>query len=327
MTTQRYLAITGGVGGAKLALGLSKLLSPDELAFIVNTADDFEHLGLHISPDIDTLVYTLADQNNLATGWGRRDESWHFMSALAALGGETWFRLGDKDLAMNVERSRRLKRGDSLGQVTAALAKSLGVAHEILPMSNDPVRTLVHTEDGRMDFQDYFVRQRCSPVVSGFDYRGAASARVHPGIQEWLGCAQLAGIILCPSNPFISIDPILSLPGLREALRDSAVPVIAISPIVGGEALKGPLRKMMREMSVPTKASWVAGHYRDFLDGFVIDSTDESLASEVEAMGIATTTTNVVMKTLSDRVQLAETSLEFIASLSERNWAKAVPGV
>ncbi len=327
MTTQRYLAITGGVGGAKLALGLSKLLSPDELAFIVNTADDFEHLGLHISPDIDTLVYTLADQNNLATGWGRRDESWHFMSALAALGGETWFRLGDKDLAMSVERSRRLKRGDSLGQVTAALAKSLGVAHEILPMSNDPVRTLVHTEDGRMDFQDYFVRQRCSPVVSGFDYRGAASARVHPGIQEWLDCAQLAGIILCPSNPFISIDPILSLPGLREALRDSAVPVIAISPIVGGKALKGPLRKMMREMSVPTKASWVAGHYRDFLDGFVIDSTDESLASEVEAMGITATTTNVVMNTLSDRVQLAETSLEFIASLSERNWAKAVPGV
>ncbi len=178
-----------------------------------------------------------------------------------------------------------------------------------------------------MDFQDYFVRESCNPVVRGFDYRGAASAQVHPRIQEWLGCAQLAGIVLCPSNPFISIDPILSLPGLREALRDSAVPVIAISPIVGGEALKGPLTKMMREMAIPTKASWVAEHYRDFLDGFVIDSADESLATEVEAMGVATATANIVMNTLDDRVQLAETSLEFVASLRESDWAKAVPGV
>lgn len=326
MTTHRYLAFTGGIGGAKLALGLSKILSEDELAFIVNTADDFEHLGLQVSPDIDTLVYTLADQNNLETGWGRRDDSWQFMSALAALGGETWFRLGDKDLAMNVERTRRLKRGDSLGQVTAALAKSLGVRHKILPMSNDPVRTLVHTEDGQMDFQDYFVRERCNPVVKGFDYRGVATARVHPDIHEWLGSGQLAGIILCPSNPFISIDPILSLPGLRQALRNSAVPVIAISPIVGGEALKGPLTKMMREMSVPTKASWVAKHYCDFLDGFVIDSADESLASEVEAMGVVTTATNVSMNTLNDRVRLAKTSLEFIDWLSDSNRAKVVRG-
>lgn len=324
---RRYLAITGGVGGAKLALGLSKLLSTEELAFVVNTADDFEHLGLHVSPDIDTLVYTLADQNNLETGWGRRDDSWHFMSALAALGGETWFRLGDKDLAMNVERSRRLKRGDSLGQVTAALAKSLGVRHRVLPMSNDPVSTLVHTEDGQMDFQDYFVREGCSPVVKGFDYRGVATARIHPEIQEWLGSERLAGIILCPSSPLISIDPILSLPGLRDALRDSSAPVIAVSPIVGGEAIKGPLTKMMRELSIPTKASWVAGHYRDFLDGFVIDSADELLASEIEAMGVMTSTTNVVMNTLNDRLQLAQTSLEFIASLSESGWPKAVPGV
>jgi len=326
MTTHRYLALTGGIGGAKLALGLSRILGEDELAFVVNTADDFEHLGLDISPDIDTLVYTLADENNLETGWGRRDDSWQFMSALATLGGETWFRLGDKDLAINVERSKRLKGGALLGQVTTELATSLGVRHRVLPMSNDPVRTLVHTEDGRMDFQDYFVREQCKPMVESFEYHGAKSARVNPDVFEWLGSPQLAGIILCPSNPFISIDPILSLPGLREALRDSGVPVIAISPIVGGESLKGPLKKMMCEMSVPASASWIAEHYCDFIDGFVVDIVDEALVSAIEAMGVTAIATNTVMKTLDDRVNVARTALEFIASLTERQWAKAVPG-
>lgn len=326
MTTHRYLALTGGIGGAKLALGLSEILGEDELAFVVNTGDDFQHLGLHISPDIDTLVYTLAGENNPETGWGRRDDSWHFMSALETLGGETWFRLGDKDLAVNVERSERLRRGATLGEVTAELANSLGVKHKILPMSNDPVRTVVHTEDGRMDFQDYFVREGCRPAVASFEYRGAANARVNPNIVEWLGSPQLAGIILCPSNPFISIDPILSLPGLREALRDSRVPVIAISPIVGGGSLKGPLKKMMREMSVPVSASWIAEHYCDFIDGFVVDIVDEALVSGIEAMGVAAIATNTVMKTLDDRVNVARTALEFIASLTENQWAKAVPG-
>jgi LPPG:FO 2-phospho-L-lactate transferase len=303
MTTHRYLALTGGIGGAKLGLGLAKVLNEDELAFVVNTGDDFKHLGLHISPDIDTLVYTLAGENNPETGWGRRDESWHFMSALETLGGETWFRLGDKDLAVNVERTERLRRGATLSKVTAELANSLGVKHKILPMSNDPVRTVVHTEDGRMDFQDYFVREGCRPAVASFEYRGAATARVNPDIVEWLGSAQLAGIILCPSNPFISIDPILSLPGLQ-----------------------GPLKKMMREVTVPTSASWIAEHYRDFVDGFVVDIADESLASEIEAMGVSALATNTVMKTLDDRVKLAETSLGFIASLTEGQWAKAVPG-
>jgi LPPG:FO 2-phospho-L-lactate transferase len=326
MTTHRYLAITGGIGGAKLALGLSKILSSTELAFVVNTADDFEHLGLHVSPDIDTLVYTLADQNNLETGWGRRDESWQFMSALAALGGETWFRLGDKDLAMNVERTRRLQHGASLSQVTAELARSIGVRHSVLPMSNDPVRTLVHTEHGQMDFQDYFVRERCSPAVTGFDYRGAESAHVNPEIYEWLDSEHLAGIILCPSSPFISIDPILSLPGFRNALRNSVAPVIAISPIVGGESLKGPLAKMMHEMSAPKSASWIAEHYRDILDGFIIDSADKALLPELEATGVAATATKTIMNSLEDRMQLSKTSLELIAFLSESKLSKAVSG-
>lgn len=324
MTKNRYLAITGGIGGAKLALGLSKLLGENELAFIVNTSDDFEHLGLHVSPDIDTLVYTLADQNNPDTGWGRRDDSWHFMSALAALGGETWFRFGDKDLAMNIERSRRLRAGASLSQVTASLAESLGVRYPVLPMSDDPVRTVVHTENGQMEFQHYYVRERCEPVVSGFEYRGAASARPNPAISKWLVSAQLAGIILCPSNPFISIDPILSLPGLREHLRNCNVPVIAVSPIVGGHAIKGPLAKMMREMSIPTKASAIAEHYCDFLDGLVTDQADEALIPDVQALGVTATSTNTVMLTLDDRMQLAKTCLEFIETLSDSTRAQVV---
>ena len=326
MTTNRYLAITGGIGGAKLALGLSKILSADELAFVVNTGDDFEHIGLHISPDVDTLIYTLAGLNNPDTGWGRRDESWQFMSALADLGGETWFRLGDKDLAMNVERSRRLQEGESLSEVTASLAESLGVSHTILPMSNEPVRTLVHTEDGPMEFQHYFVRERCKPAVNGFEYRGATEAQINPAIEKWLASQHLAGIILCPSNPFISIDPILSLPTLRDALRNASVPVIAVSPIIGGKSLKGPLAKMMAEMSLPRRASWFASHYRDFVDGLLIDSTDGALATDIEAMDVRACVADIVMDSLDDRVRLAKTSLEFADTLSQSNWAIAIPG-
>ena len=326
MSTKRYLALTGGIGGSKLALGLSKLLSADELAFVVNTGDDFEHLGLHISPDIDTLVYTLAGLNNPETGWGRRDESWQFMSALAELGGETWFKLGDKDLALNIERSRLLGRGVSLNDVTAQLAESLGVHHPVLPMSNDPVRTRVHTEDGPMDFQHYFVRERCEPAVKSFEYSGAASAELNPEIRTRLESRQLAGIILCPSNPFISIDPILSVPSLRHALRQCPAPVIALSPIVGGESLKGPLGKFLQEMSISGTACWIAEHYGDFLDGFVIDSADEVLTSEIQALGMATKCTNIVMNSLDDRVQLAAASLEFIASLSQSDRRTAASG-
>ena len=326
MSANRYLALTGGIGGSKLSLGLSKMLSADELGFVVNTGDDFEHLGLHISPDIDTLLYTLAGLNNTKTGWGRRDETWHFMSTLADLGGETWFKLGDKDLALNIQRSSLLNGGASLNEVSTQLAKSLGDSHSILPMSNDPVRTRVHTEDGPMDFQQYFVRERCEPVVRSFEYSGAETAALNPDIQTWLDSEQLAGIVLCPSNPFISIDPILSVPLLRDALCRCAAPVIAISPIVGGGALKGPLAKIMQEMAIPVTAGWIAEHYGDFLDGFVLDEADETLANEIEALGMATMCTNIVMKSMDDRVQLAHDSLEFIASLSQSDPRKAVSG-
>ncbi len=315
MKTDHYLAITGGIGGAKLALGLSSLLHGERLALAVNTADDFEHLGLHVSPDIDTLIYTLAGENNPGTGWGRKDESWNFMQALAQLGGETWFALGDRDLAVNLERTHRLRSGLTLSEVTAAFASSFGVAHPILPMTDDPVATRVMTDAGEMAFQDYFVRARCEPVVTGFRFAGAQSARLNPGIVSRLESPDLAGVILCPSNPFVSIDPILSLPGMRERLQACQAPVIAVSPVVGGSAIKGPTVKMMTELSVPNTAAWVAQHYQSLLDGFVLDTVDEAMADEVESMGLTTVTTNTVMVTLEDRIGLAQECLDLLRRL------------
>jgi len=315
MNTRHYLAITGGVGGAKLALGLCKLLGGDELTLVVNTGDDFQHLGLHISPDIDTLVYTLAGESNPDTGWGRRDESWQFMQALTALGGESWFSLGDRDLAMNVERTHRLNNGQTLSQVTAAFAASFGIDHTILPMSDDPVHTRVHTAQGSMDFQHYFVRERCEPEVRGFEFKGSELARLNPEIRLKLGSPDLAGVILCPSNPFVSIDPILSLPGLRELLQTCPAPVIAVSPVVGGSAIKGPTVKMMKELSVPNTATSVANYYSDFLNGFIIDVEDTPLKPDIEALGLLTEVTNTVMVTLKDRVHLAASCLELIQKL------------
>jgi LPPG:FO 2-phospho-L-lactate transferase len=316
MKTPRYLAITGGVSGAKLALGLSNLLAGDALTMIVNTGDDFRHLGLHISPDIDTLVYTLAGLSNPDTGWGRRDESWQFMDALAALGGETWFSLGDRDLAMHIERTRRLEAGESLTRVTTGLASSLGIESRILPMSDDRVRTQVMTAGGVMDFQHYFVRERCEPVVSGFKFDGADSANINPEIDQCLSDPALAGIILCPSNPFVSIDPILAVRGMQQRLVQSSVPIVAVSPIVGGAAIKGPTVKIMQELSIPNTASRVAGHYRHFLDGFVLDNEDAALRDEVEALGMKVSVTQTVMETLDERVKLAQVCLDLVGQLA-----------
>jgi LPPG:FO 2-phospho-L-lactate transferase len=320
MSRLHYLAITGGVGGAKLALGLCKLLKGDELTLAVNTGDDFEHLGLHISPDIDTLVYTLAGESNPDTGWGRRDESWQFMQALTALGGDSWFSLGDRDLAMNVERTHRLSKGQTLSQITAAFAASFGIDHTILPMSDDPVSTRVHTTQGPMDFQHYFVRERCEPKVTGFEFKGCEQARLNPDIRLKLGSPDLACVILCPSNPFVSIDPVLSLPGLRELLKSCPAPVVAVSPVVGGAAVKGPTVKMMQELSVPNTATAVAGHYRDFLNGFIIDREDSALKPDIEALGLTAEVTNTMMISLGDRVNLARTCLDLLQKLGEKRF-------
>jgi LPPG:FO 2-phospho-L-lactate transferase len=316
--TPFYLAITGGIGGAKLSLGLSRILGAGELVFVVNTADDFKHLGLPISPDVDTLVYTLAGLNNPDTGWGRDGESWQFMQALEALGGETWFRLGDKDLAMHVERRRRLQAGQTLTETTRALSQSLGIEHRILPMSDDPVHTRVRTATGLMDFQHYFVREQCAPEVLGFKFSGAEQARLSAELSACLASPALMGIILCPSNPFVSVDPILAIPGLRAQLAGCHAPVIAVSPVVGGQAIKGPTVKMMQELGFPNTAAWVAEHYRDFLDGFVLDRADRDRSGDVTKLGLETRVTDTVMLSLQDRIELAQTCLAFLRDLNPR---------
>ena len=248
MPRDLVLALSGGIGGAKLALGLSRVLPPGALTVVANTGDDFEHLGLCISPDIDTLIYTLAGLDNPQTGWGRRDETWTFMAALEAIGGETWFRLGDGDLAIHVERTRRLHAGETLSHITGDVCRRLGIATRILPMSDDRVRTRVRTAEGWLDFQDYFVRLKCAPEVREIAFEGVAAARPLPEFMAALADPRLRAVVLCPSNPFISIEPILAIPGVREELMACAAPVIAVSPIIGGRAVKGPTAKMMREL-------------------------------------------------------------------------------
>lgn len=314
MTSRRtnVLALSGGIGGAKLALGLTHVLAPEDLAIVVNTGDDFEHLGLSISPDIDTLVYTLAGLDNPEVGWGRRDETWTFMKALADLGGPDWFRLGDGDLAMHVERTRRLKAGETLSSVTADLARRLGVGPRVLPASDDPVRTRLTTSEGVLDFQDYFVRLRCAPEVRQIEFVGAGAGRPPPEILDRLADDALRAVVLCPSNPFVSIEPILAVPGLREALRATRAPVVAVSPIVGGQAIKGPAAKMMRELGISLTASSVAARYDDFLDGFVLDECDAGLAGEIPTRTLVTRT---LMRDLETKKALATDVLAFADTL------------
>ena len=308
--TRRILAITGGVGGAKLALGLAQRLRPDEVLFAVNTGDDFTHLGFEIAPDLDTLTYTLSGLANPELGWGRGDETWHFMDTLEQLGGETWFRLGDRDLALHARRTALLASGASRTEAARAISRSLGIEFDIAPMSNDPVRTEVHTADGTLAFQHYFVRERCAPSVTGFSFAGIESARPNPLILDFID--QATGIVICPSNPFVSVDPMLSLPGLRARLRAASAPVVAVSPIVGGQAIKGPTAKMMAELKIPATAAQVAAHYGDLLDGFVLDEQDRALDG---TLGTSTIVAQTVMLSLADRVALADTVLDFVETL------------
>jgi LPPG:FO 2-phospho-L-lactate transferase len=300
------LALSGGVGGAKLALGLYRILPPDTLTVVANTGDDFEHLGLSISPDLDTLLYTLSGQDNPELGWGRQGETWTFMAALERLGGETWFRLGDGDLATHLERTLRLAAGESLTTVIDDFRRRFGIAARLLPMSDRPVRTRLDTDRGRLDFQDYFVRLRCAPVVHGLSFSGSETTQPHPGFLAALADAKLRAVVICPSNPFISIDPILSLPGVRAALARCRAPVVAVSPIVGGKAVKGPTAKMMEELGLPVSAVSVAHHYRDFLDVFVADEMDRDAVSGLDVPVVLAQT---IMVTLEDREALARAVL------------------
>ncbi|MFT5693083.1 MAG: LPPG:FO 2-phospho-L-lactate transferase [Oceanicoccus sp.] len=314
---KHVLALSGGVGGAKLALGLSKLLPSEQLTIVANTADDFEHLGLSISPDLDTVMYTLAGINNQKLGWGLANESWNAMDAMETLGGESWFRLGDRDIATHLERSQRLRRGDSLSCVTDYLSKKLGIKHRILPMTDDSVRTQITTTTGLLAFQEYFVREQCKPVITDYAFAGIDTASPQAAFMELLESDQLGAIIICPSNPFVSVEPILSLPGVRAAMIATSAPIIAVSPIVGGAAIKGPAAKMMKELSLDVSATGVAEYYGNLLNGFILDDIDADLRSGIGKLGPVVSCAPSVMKTLEDRMVLARAVLSFSEQLSK----------
>ena len=313
MTDGFILALTGGIGGAKLCLGLQRMLPPGSLRIAVNTGDDFEHLGLRICPDIDTTVYTLSGIANPELGWGRRDETWTFMRTLASLGGETWFQLGDGDLALHVERTRRLASGESLSAITRDIASRLGIEATIFPMSDDPVRTIVTTTQGELGFQDYFVRNRCAPVVTSLRFHGAEAARVAEGVSRSLRSPDLLAIVIAPSNPYLSVDPILALPEMRSMLRERGVPVIAVSPIIGDAAVKGPTAKIMRELGITPSPLAIVEHYRGLIDGLMLDSRDAALADSID---IPVQLCDTLMVTLEDRERVAGSVLEFSLQLA-----------
>ena len=301
----KIVALAGGVGGAKLAHGLAQILPPEDLTIIVNTGDDFEHLGLTICPDLDTVCYTLAGLANPETGWGRKDETWNVISNIERLGGSNWFRLGDQDIATHLERTRRLKEGKSLSHVTKEFCEAWGIQQTILPMSDSPVRTIVDTDEGELAFQEYFVHRHCEPRVKGFRFDGVEAAQPTPGAREAIESAQ--AVVICPSNPWVSIDPILRV------LKKINKPVVAVSPIIGGKTVKGPAAKMYAELGIEPSALAVAEHYHNLLTGFVLDSQDRQLSDKFKKSKILVTDT--LMNSSADRARLAMDVLQFIGSL------------
>jgi LPPG:FO 2-phospho-L-lactate transferase len=311
--TGNVVALCGGVGGAKLAHGLGMALEPSELTIIVNTGDDFQHLGLSIAPDLDSVIYALAGLSDPVRGWGRRAETWTFMEALKSLGGEGWFELGDGDLAMHVERSWRLAQGAPLSEVTAHLCRALGIAARVLPMSDDPVRTRVLTAEGWLDFQEYFVHRQCQPAVREFMFAGAEAARAQPDALAALNRRDLRAVIICPSNPFVSVEPILAVPGIRAAIQRSDAPVVAVTPIIGGKAIKGPAAKMMAELGFDVSGAAVARRYAGVIDGFVVDQADPM---PEPLQGVTFFSAATLMNTANDRLRLAHAALHAADMLS-----------
>ena len=305
------VALAGGVGGARLAVGLAQILSPRGLAIVVNTADDFEHLGLAICPDLDTVTYTLGGVNNRATGWGRAHETWSCMQTLAELGGPTWFKLGDRDIALHLLRTQALERGVPLAEVTRQIAGALRIRHAVLPMSEKPVRTRVRTRAGELAFQDYFVRLRCAPRVRGFRFAGARTAEPPRPLRAIIASPAVRAVVICPSNPYVSVGPILAVPAIGAWLRARRFPIVAVSPIVGGQAVKGPAAKMMRELGVEASALGIARHYGKLVDGWVIDRADARLAPAIEATGCAVTVADTIMRDRAAAKRLASATVAF----------------
>lgn len=319
----KIVALCGGVGGAKLADGLHRSLPAGDLTLIVNTGDDFVHRALPVWPDIDTVLYTLAGIANAQQGWGRTDESWLVQTEWQRLGIDTWFQLGDRDIALHLLRREWLDAGQDAVQVCARLAQLFGLHARLLPMATSPAPTLVLTAgdqgvvDGVLEFQDYFVRQRCRPVIRGLRYGASRHAGMDPRIEAALTDPTLQGIILCPSNPYLSIAPILAVPGLRQALVRTPAPVIAVSPIIGGEALKGPAAKIMRELGITPSCATVANEYRDFLDLLLIDPGDAPAGAS--AGPVALEPAPIVMRSQADRQALARHCLAVLQRLGRRS--------
>ena len=308
----KIVALAGGVGGAKLAHGLAQILPPEDLTVIVNTGDDFEHYGLYICPDLDTVCYTLAGLANPETGWGRVNETWNVIRNASKLGGPSWFNLGDQDLGTHLERTRRLKEGQCLSEITRDFCRAWRIEHAVLPMSDAPVKTIVETEEGDLAFQEYFVHQRCEPRVKGFRFDGADKAEPAPGAREALQSAD--AVIICPSNPWVSIDPILRVLSPLRPGEGSGVRCVAVSPIIGGETVKGPAAKMYRELGIEPSALAVANHYRGLATHFVLDQVDKQLQGEIMSLNMHTLVTNTLMKSHEDRSRLAQEVLDFIGN-------------
>lgn len=308
----RIAVLSGGVGGAKFAAGLHAALPPGELAVIVNTADDFDHLGLRICPDLDSMLYGLADIHDTTRGWGRRGESWNCLQTLGELGAHDWFALGDRDLAVHLVRSDSLRQGRSLAEVTAGFTRAYGIQNTILPMTESRVETILITSEGELSMQDYFVRRRCAPSVQALRYRGAEKAEFHPRAQAILQSSELRAVFIAPSNPFLSIDPILALPGVRGLLREASVPVVAISPLISGKSLKGPLSDMLTSMGLGSTTQAIAHHYDGLIDALVLDASDARDADGIRLPILATTTR---MSDHETRRSLALAALNFLEQL------------
>ena len=313
--TNHVVTLTGGVGGAKLVQGQSHIVEGKDLVVVCNTGDDFDHLGLRVCPDIDSVLYALAGLSDQIRGWGRKDETWTFMEALGGIGGPDWFNLGDRDLATHVLRTDLIREGGSLSQVTTNLAERMGIKATILPMSNDPVPTIVLTENGKLAFQHYFVREQCKPEVTGFMSDGISNANALPQVIMGLQ-TNLKAVLIAPSNPYVSVDPILNIPGMRDAIFGASAPVVAVSPIIGGQAVKGPAAKMMKELGKDVSVLGIAQHYRGLIDGLVIDAVDAGSAAEIEDMGISVHVTQTIMSDVQSKIDLSKFCLDFASELT-----------
>ena len=315
MAGEKIIALSGGVGGAKLCLGLHQICEPEELYFIANTGDDFLYLGFYISPDVDTLVYTLAGVNNTKTGWGRTDETWKTHNVLGELGADNWFKLGDKDLALHLYRSKALRNGEGLTSITQDIANRFHIKATVLPMSDHMIQTVIDTNKGLLSFQEYFVKQASKPKIKSISFK-SNNPEPTAEVTETLMDPDLKGIIICPSNPYLSIDPILSIEKIRRSIAESKKPRVAVSPLINGQSVKGPTTKIMDELGLEANVLTIAQHYKDYVDGIVIDTSDQGYIGQIESMGIHVKLSNIMMNNDDDKKRVAEDVINFIDHIS-----------